>query len=477
MRDLVSVWWVASVVLLGACVPTLVQGEPRAANTTVPDSYGGVTDAVNSANVAWADLFTDPKLKALIEAALKNNQELKIVSLEVDVAQNEIMSREGEFWPKAQLRVGSGLEKVGRYTSQGAADEANGLPNPLADYGVGLFASWEIDVWKKLRNATKAATLRYLSSIEGRKFAVTTLVSEIAATYYELVALDAQLEVVKQNIAIQRDALGVVRLQKDAARVTELAVKRFEAEVLKNQSRQYAITQRIIETEQRLNFMVGRYPQHVDRASTSAESPVPPVVHVGLPAQLLENRPDVKQAELELAAAGLDVEVAKASFYPTIEISAGVGYRAFDLLRLLTTPASLFANLAGDLMAPLFNRKGLTAQYFSANAKQKQAVSNYERAILKGYTESATQLATIENLAQANSVRAEEVARLNEASAISSGLFTSARADYVEGLMTRRDALESQMELIETRKQQMVAVVNLYRALGGGWRSSELRPQ
>lgn len=368
------------------------------------------------------------------------------------------------------FRAGVGIEKVGRYTSQGAADEANGVPEHLPNFGFGFSASWELDIWSKLRNAARAAVARYLATSEGRKFAVTVLVREIATSYYELMALDAQLEVLRQNIEIQKSALEVVRLQKDAARVTELAVKRFEAEVLKNQSRQYSIQQQIVETENRINFLVGRFPQHVDRNSQGFAALVPAVVHEGLPAQLLENRPDVKQAERELLATQFDVKAAKAAFYPSLAISAGLGYQSFDFLKIVATPASLFYGLAADLVAPLLNRRALTATYFSANAKQMQAVYRYERAILNAYVEVANQLAMIQNLEKGYQLRAQEVEKLNQSIEISSVLFNAARADYMEVLLTRRDALEAQMELIENKKRQMNAAVALYQALGGGWR-------
>lgn len=456
--------------IFSGCVPALLH-DPRAPQTTVPKAFQSpdLTE-VSSAKLSARELFDDPKLTSLIDAALQNNQELNIVALEIDIASNEVQSRQGEFLPKVNLKAGAGLEKVGRYTSQGASDEGHGVPEHLPSFGVGLFASWELDVWSKLRSATRAANARYLSSIEGKKFATTVLVGEIANAYYDLVALDAQLEVVKQNLGLQRETLVMVRLQKEAARVTELAVKRFEAEVLKNESRQFAISQQIVAIENRLNFLIGRFPQHVDHQAGGFTALAPAVIHAGLPSQLLENRPDIKRAELELAAAELDVKVARASFYPSLAINAGVGYQAFDILKIITTPASLFYDAAADLMAPLFNRKVITANYFSASSKQMQAVFNYERAILKGYGEAATQVSMIENLAKSYELRAQQVAKLNEAIEISTGLFSSARADYAEVLMTRREALESQLELIETKKQQLNAVVNLYQALGGGWR-------
>ncbi len=460
---------VATVLGLCGCVPALMR-EMRTPNTQVPDSFNGSTDTSSSAQKTFSEFFNDPNLVALIDTALKNNQELNVVSLEVEIAGNEILARQGEFLPQVNARVGAGIDKVGAFTSQGVSDEAHEVPVHLPNFGFGLFASWEIDVWGKLCNATKAATLRYLSSVEGRKFTVTVLIAELASSYYELLALDAELEVLKENTALQKDALENVRLQKQAARVTELAVKRFEAEVLKNQGRQYGVAQRIVATENKINFLVGRFPQHVDRTSQGFVNQVPAAIAVGLPTQILENRPDVKQAELALAAAELDVKVARASFFPSLGLSAGLGAQSFDFLKLVTTPASLLYGLSSDITAPLFNRKVLTANYFTANSKQLQAVFNYERAILKGIAEAGTQLAALENLQKSYELKAQAVAVLNESNQISSLLFTSARADYVEVLLTRRESLEAQLELIETKQQQFHAVVSLYQALGGGWR-------
>lgn len=458
------------VLLASACIPALPHGKARAPNTDVPKSYAGQADAANSAQMKWSEFFTDPKLHALIDIALKNNQELNIVSLEMHIAENEIMARRGEYLPKVAFRAGAGIEKVGQYTSQGQSDDANGVPQHLPNFAFGFSASWEIDIWSKLRNATKAATLRYLASKEGRNFAVTTLVGEIANSYYELVALDAELDVLKQNIEIQKSALLVVKLQKEAAKVNELAVKRFQAEVLKNQSRQYTIEQQILETENRLNFLLGRFPQHIDRSAQRFVDLVPPIVHTGIPSELLENRPDVKQAQLELVAADLDVKVAKAGFYPSLGIGATIGYQSFDFLKIVSTPASLVYGIAADLMAPLLNRKALTAAYFTANSKQMQAVYHYERAILNGYIEVSKLLAMIHNLEQSYDLQSQQVEKLTQSIDISSRLFASARADYMEVLLTRRDALEAQMELIENKKKQMNAAVGLYQALGGGWR-------
>lgn len=453
-----------------ACVPAFPKGAARSPNTQVPLSYGGITDSTNSAQTTWRDFYHDPKLGELIDAAIRNNQELNILTAELDIAENEIMARRGEYYPKVGLRAGLGIDKVGTYSSQGVSDDANGVAQNLPSFGLGLAASWEIDIWKKLRNQTKSATIRYLATREGRHLAITNLVAEIASSYYELQALYATLDVVKQNIALQQRALTVVRLQKEAARVTELAVKRFEAEVLKNQSRQYAIAQQMVETENRINFLLGRFPQPIDLQRDHFADQLPPILHAGIPSQLLENRPDVKQAWLEILAANLDVKIAKASFYPALGINATLGLQSFDPLKLVSFPASLVYGLAADLMVPLINRKAITANYFSANSRELQAVYHYERAILSGFVEVSKLLSMVYNLEQSYNLKTQEVEKLTQSIDISGRLFSSARADYMEVLLTRRDALEAQLELIENKKRQLLAAVSLYRALGGGWR-------
>ncbi|MBT1705727.1 TolC family protein, partial [Chryseosolibacter indicus] len=184
----------------------------------------------------------------------------------------------------------------------------------------------------------------------------------------------------------------------------------------------------------------------------------------------LQIRPDIKQVELDLAAAKLDIKVAKANFYPSLRITAGVGYQAFDPKYLLTTPESMLYTLAGDLIAPLVNRNAIKAYYYSASSRQIQAVYNYERTILNAYIEVVNQLSNISNLERSYDLKSKQVDALTQSINISTGLFKSARADYMEVLMTQRDALESRFELIETKKEQMNAMVNIYQALGGGWK-------
>lgn len=459
--------------LLAACVVPSITSKKE--NNTVPASFRDSKDSLNSAKIKWKDFFSDPYLISLIDTALRRNQELNIVLQDINIANNEVRARKGAYLPFVNIGGGVGIEKVGRYTRYGAIDEVtqieNGktIPQNLPDYMVAANLSWEVDIWKKLRNARKSAVFSYLSTTAGKNFMVTNLVAEIASSFYELMALDNQLFIIKQNLEIQMNALEIVKLEKKAAKVTELAVRRFEAEVLKNQSRIPRIQQAIIETENRINFLIGRFPQPIQRNSWTFIDLVPDSIHAGIPSQLLMNRPDVKQAELDLAAAKLDVKVARTYFYPTLNITGAIGLDAFNPAYLVSKPESMMYNLGAGLFGPLINRNAIKATYYSANARQIQAAFNYERTILNAYIEVANQLANINNLKRSYESRAKQVETLTRSIDFSTSLFKSARADYMEVLLTQRDALDSKFELIETKLQQMNAMVNVYRALGGGW--------
>ena len=469
-----------SSIVLGICLAAASCKLPAVTQQTekkdVPVTYGNSQDTTNTAVIPWKNFFTDANLVSLIDTAIKNNQELLITLQEIEIARNDIRVRKGALLPSVGVTAGAGVEKVGRYTSQGAGDATTEIepgkemPDPLGDFTIAARANWEVDIWKKLRNATKAAVTRYLATVEGRNFVITNLIAEVANSYYELIALDNQLGIVHQNISLQKNALDIVKAQKDAARATELAVKKFEAEVLKSQSLEFDLLQKIKETENKINFLLGRYPQTINRDQAKFMQALPPSVNAGIPSQLLANRPDIKQAELDLTAAKLDVKVARAEFYPSFEISAAFGLQAFKPSYLVKFPESILYSLAGDLAAPLINRNALKAEFATANAKQLQAMYNYERTILNAYLEVSNQLSNISNLEKSFDLKSKQVDALTSSIDISTDLFRNARADYLEVLMTQRDALEAKLELIETKKQQLNAVVDVYRSLGGGWK-------
>lgn len=465
---------IAAILTLGSGCVTQRPAALPSSTPPLPAAYPGIKDGTHSVALGWRDFFRDPTLTGLIASALANNQELNILLQEVAVARNQVGARRGTLFPFVSLGGKAGLERPSRNTLNGAVEENITIkpgkknPEPLPNYGVVADFEWEIDIWRKLRNERDAAIQRYLGTNEGRNFAVTHLVSEIAESYYDLLSLDGQLGILESMVEIQKKALESVRLKKLAGRVTELAVRRFEAEVLKNRSRLFDVRQKIVQTENRLNQLVGRYPQRIPRSQTSFSLNQLRPIQAGIPSDLLCNRPDVIQAELALKAAGLEVKAAAARFYPELTVSAALGLESFTLGSPILAKGNALYGAAANLMGPLINRSAIRAAFQSASAHQVAAVYRYQQTVLKAYVEVVNELSQINNTSQAFKFKSGQVEALADSVALSTQLFDSARADYTEVLLTQREVLEARLELVELRQAQLMAVIKAYKALGGG---------
>jgi len=426
----------------------------------------------NSAQVSIEEFFNDPILSSLIDQGLAGNQELKILAEDIQIANNEVLKRRGAYLPFVSLGGGAGLERHSQFTPAGAVEDqltfkpGRNFPTPLPDFMTAANVSWQVDIWRQLRNARDAATLRYLGTCDGRNYVVTRLVAEIAENYYALMALDKRIENLDRTISLQQRSLEFAEAKKEAGQGTELAVQRFLAEVRKNQSEKLIIRQEIIETENRINFLVGRFPEPVERSADFFDLNLHSL-SLGLPPDLLLNRPDIRQAERELQASGLDILVARAEFYPKLIITAGVGYEAFNP-RYLFKPESLIYDLAGNLTAPLINKKAIQADYMTANARQLQALYNYQRVIINAFTEVINRISMVQNYTQSIEVKKQQLDSLEASVTAASNLFQAARVDYMDVLFAQRDLMDARMVLIETKRQQLTAIVDTYQALGGG---------
>jgi multidrug efflux system outer membrane protein len=463
--------------MVQGCSSVLRRGPLPSSDPPLPANFPDTIGKKSSALIGWREYFKDPNLIALISTALQNNQELNILLQEIEAAKADVRRAKGAYLPFVTGGTNFGLDKVGRHTAAGAAEDnianeiATGkpIPSPTPNFAFSADFDWEVDIWRKLRNERDATILRYLGTQEGRNFMITNIVAEIAQSYYELVAFDNQRSILSAMIENQKNALEAVKLQKANARVTELAVRRFEAEVLKNQSRLYKIQQQIVVAENKLNYLAGRYPQHVNRRSDNFDKLMMANLNTGLPVELLRNRPDVRRAELELAATGLDVKAAAAQFYPSLSISGALGLQSFSLASAFTTPASLIYGSAANIMAPLINRSAIKANFLGASARQIGAIYTYQQTVLKAYIETVNQLAQIKNYGRSYDLKAQQVAALSDSISIAGQLFFNARADYTEVLFTQRDALESKMDRVELKQEQLAAFVKAYKALGGGY--------
>ncbi|WP_195759299.1 TolC family protein [Pedobacter puniceum] len=441
----------------------------------LPPSFYNDSDSSEISKINWRSYFNDPILSGLIDTALVNNHDLNIAIQKIEIARASVTNAKASLIPQVNAGTNGGIRRFGRYTMDGAGNIATEMtpgrivPINLPDIFLGFQASWEIDLWKKLKSKQKSAINQFLASAEGAKVVTASLVSDIATSYYELLALDHELEIIQQTIQRQKDALEIIKLKKETGRTNELAVQQFQAQLLNTQAIEKELLQQIVEFENRINFLLGRFPQKVERFKEILLADVPSQIKTGLPSQLLENRPDIREAELLLEASKFDLKSAKAAFLPSMNLVAGLGFQAFKPEFLFLAPASITYQALGGLMTPLINRNALKANFSYAKANQLSAMHHYQKSILTGYTEVMNQLSALENLKNLHVLKKEENSVLNNSVDMSTELFSTGRASYLEVLLAQQNSLQAKFELINVNKRQHIAAVNLYKALGGGW--------
>ena len=332
--------------------------------------------------------------------------------------------------------------------------------------GINLF--WQIDVWRELRNARDAACQRYIAATERRNYFVTKLVAEIAENYYDLVALDKRLENLGQTVDVFQKSLKVAEAKKAAGRDTALAVQRFQAEVRKNQSETQIVRQEIIQAENKINVLVNRYPQPVQRSSDGFFDLTIHRWPWAFPRSCLQNRPDIRQAERELAAAGLDILVAGPTSHPRLDITGNVGYEAFNPSYLFLTPESLIGSIAGNLVVPLAQQEGDPGRIHD---RQRQAIAGpLQLPAGDPHRLHRSDQSHVEGgeLRPQHGDQEAAVAMAEGLGRHGGKLFQNARAEYVEVLLAQRELMEARMGLIEIKKEQLSAIVNTYQHGGGG---------
>jgi len=457
----------ATLLCMGACKTPQATILPK---DTLKASLASMSkDSSVTISPAWRDFFQDSVLRSLIDTALQNNHDLKITLQELAIAKSAITAKQGALLPSVSANLGAGFSKVGRYTAEGAGNVGTELtpgrkiPTVIPDLAPTLQMDWTIDLWGKLNSDKKSAVERYLASEAGQRAIKSQLVADVAENYYALLALDYKLLVMQQYIALQKNAVRIARIQKEADADTQLAVEKFEAELAKAQADEYVLRQSIIETENNLNLLLGRLPQPIARAKSDfLQLPMPATAHA-LSTQLLLQRPDVVQAEHALEAAKWDVETARKEFLPSFNLSAAVGLNAFNPKYLVKLPESLIFSALGSLTAPLINKKAIQANFSQADALQIEALYNYDKALMTAYIEMSTLQSKITNLKQLRQFKQKQDEALMRAVSAAQKLYLNNRATYLEVIDSERGQLDCKMELIDTKLQQLSTLIDMYR--------------
>ncbi|MFO0355780.1 MAG: TolC family protein [Sphingobacteriaceae bacterium] len=447
----------------------------------LPAKFDQQSDSLRTEPEKWRNFYFDANLKSLIDSALLNNLDLKNAIQKIEYAKANVRMNKGVRLPEVGINSSIGQRKFGDYTMDGVGNydtqfspnitDKQRIPNPLPDYYVGFQASWEIDLWGKLKNKKRAAAEKFIASVHGRDLIITGLISEIANHYFDLLAFDNEYEILTSNILLQEAALELVKSQKNAAKANQLDVEMQESQLLNTKGLKKDIEQKIVVCISKLNYLCGAFPRDLQRDTAYYADHLKPKINAGLPSDLLQNRPDIKQAEALLRSSNADVISAKAAFYPSVSLGAMFGLQSFNSALLFELPASAAYNLMGGLTTPLLNRRKLKAELMATRSEQKQAFINYEKTILNGFMEVFVANKNVNNLAELFELKKQEVNILKSSISTSKDLFSAGRISYLEVIIAQKNALMTELELAEIQKKCNLSKVELYRALGGGWKN------
>lgn len=456
--------------IAGACCMSLIAGCVQGPDyvkpaVDVPGQYrfAGAPVPIDqaAASQAWWTGFNDPTLDALVQEALANNRDLRIASARVDEFQAILAGTRSQGLPQ----VGYGLSGNRARASE---DKLPSFVNPLSTtFATALSASWELDLWGRIRRETEAARANLLASEESRRGVTLTLISSVILSYVTLLDLDEQLRVTEATVAGRQKNVGIFekRLAKGWISEFEMSQVRGEYEAAVAQLPGYH--QAIATQENALSVLLGRNPGPIERTRT-LDSMVSPVVPAGLPSDLLIRRPDILQAEQQLIASNALIGAARALFFPRITLTGLLGFASGSLGNLFTGPAHTWS-FTGDVAGPIYTGGGLTAAVDQATARREQSFANYEKVIQNAFRDVDDSLADVRHSAELRDTVARRVATLQRGVELANQRYENGYSDYLEVLDTERSLFAAQLQLAAARGDYQRALVNLYRALGGDW--------
>jgi len=427
-------------------------------------------DTTSIADLEWKNFFTEKDIIQLIDSAVTRNNDLQIATKNIEIAQYRFTQSKWGNVPQLNLNVSASTSNPSDNSFTGKnLGQALGQ-NHIDDYSAGATLSWEADIWGKIKNQKKGAFAGYLQSEEVKKALQTTIVANVSKGYYNLLMLDAQLEIAKQNYKLNDSTTNIIKLKYDAGQVTSLAIQQSEAQKLVSAQLIPQLEQNIAIQENALSVLTGSFPNSKTRTTRLSVLEVKNNNAIGIPSSLVSRRPDVKSAELALKIANANVGITKADLYPALKITAQGGVNSFETSNWFNIPASLFGTVAGGLTQPLLNNKKVRTQYNIAVAEREKAVLSFRQSVLVAVSEVSDALVKVEKLQQQESFLKERVKTLQQAIKNANLLFKNGMAEYLEVLSAQANLLQSELELANIKREQLTANTELYRALGGGWR-------
>lgn len=421
------------------------------------------TDTTSLANVSWDKIFTDPLLQGYISKGLQNNLDIRIAMQNIAAAQATMKQGKEGYFPTFSATTDWTHNKISKNSQSGSF---------LSDLNTDQYQlygslSWEADIWGKIRSNKRATNAAYLQTTAVNQAIKTQLIANIATTYYQLLSVDAQIKVAEETLINRDKSVETILALKKAGNVTEVGVKQTEAQKYATEIIIADLKNSILILENTMSALLGEASAKIERSTFESQS-LQPAITLGVSANLLRNRPDVIAAEYNLITNFEMTNVAKSGFYPTLKITATGGLQSIDLKEWFSAN-SLFANVITGLTQPIFNQRQVKTKYEIAQANQEKAYLQFEQSLLTAGKEVSDALAQYNNESYKISIRKKQADALSKASMFSDELLTYGLANYLEVLTAKDAALNADLSLVDNKFQQYKAIIQLYRALGGGW--------
>lgn len=419
-------------------------------------------DSTSLGDMSWDKLFTDPMLQQHIKTGLANNYDVRIAIQSIAAAEANMRQGKQGYLPTLNLGADWTHQILSKNSQLGAF-----LPDRTVDqYQFTGNLSWEADIWGKIRSNKRALTANFMRSVAAQQAVQTQLVANIATTYFQLLALDAQLKVVDSTLGNRIKSVEVIGQLKEAGNVTAVGVKQTEAQLYATQLIREDLKNNITLLENSMSLLLGQAPGPIARSSFGQQR-IEAEIETGVPALLLRNRPDVIAAEYNLIANFEYQNVARSNFYPTLRLTATGGFQSVDLDQWFSAN-SLFANIVTGLAQPIFNQRQIRTRYEVAKANRETALLQFEQSLLTAGKEVSDALANYTNETTKLDIRRKQLQSLTDAASFSDELLTYGMANYLEVLTAKDQQLSTELQLIDNQFRQFNAVITLYRALGGG---------
>ncbi|ASO04535.1 outer membrane protein OprM [Arenibacter algicola] len=421
------------------------------------------TDSTSTAALSWKELFPDPFLSEYIEEGLQNNLDIRIAVQQIAAAESYMKQGKMGYLPSLDAKASMTHQELAANSQFGSF-----FSGSLEQFELTGNLSWEADIWGKIRSNQRATQASYLQSTAAHQAVKTRLISEIASNYYLLLALDQQHKITEETIENRKKSLQTIQALKEAGNVTQVAVDQTAAQLYNAQALLIDIEKNVFRTENVLAILLGKPATSIDRNSLENQT-VTTDLNIGLPAYLLANRPDVLAAEYKLVNAFELTNVAKSNFYPSLTITGSGGFQSLEFKEWFSS-GSLFATMVGGITQPIFNKRRIRTQYEVAKAQKEESLLNYKKTLLIAGQEVSNALYEYEAETRKYEYRKNEVETLRNAELNSEVLLNNGFGTYLDLLTARQNALSAELNIIDNKLQQLQAVVELYRALGGGWK-------